>query len=471
LQVPQRRLWSWAAAAVAIGTFFYFAYYRVRYIGGCDSSAYLVESWRLRGLDVGLTREPSVPQQGALVPLCMVEHANVVRSFFPPGFSLLLAGAGLVGLEFYLTPALGALSGLMMFLLARARAGSPLALATMIAWLGTPLALWGSTQVMSDLPAATFLLVAFFAADQKRTLVSGLVVGWAMGVRPETALFLPAIVAFFPSRAEVLQLAQGFVLAILGWLAFLFASFGSLHLPYAGNLAELNGENFGRQATFLIVETARQHAPVVALAVVAIVRSPRTCLPYLLWFVPFIVLHALWRVPYDAWWHARFALPALPALFLLAALGAASLGDALRKGSVRYALGGIVLAGYLAWCFTFPPAGIHRVTDWDAHYASESRRVAARLPKEALVGAVTYSAPLRYYGRVETFLWCHVDAPALIRWALDVGRPVYAVLEGPVDLCEGRYSSLLPSLELISVDDLSYGRRLVQLTRAGRGAP
>ena len=468
MEVPQRRLWSFAAAVVAIGSFFYFAHYRVRYFGGCDASAYLVESFRLRGIDAGLTRDPSVPQQGALVPLCMVEHAGVVRSFFPPGFSLLLAGAGLLGLEFYLTPALGALSGFLVFLLAVPRAGAPLALATMVAWLATPLALWGSTQVMSDLPASTALLAALFMADHKKTLAAGLLAGLAMGVRPETALFMPALIAFLPSRAEMMRLALGLLLAVLTWLAFFVASFGSLHLPYSGNLAELNGENFGRQFAFLLVETARQHAPVVALAIVALVRAPRASLAYVLWFAPFVVLHALWRVPYDAWWHARFVLPGLPALFFLAALGAASLRDAFGKDVVRHAIGAIILGGYVVWCFTFAPAGIHRVTDWDERYADESRRVAARLPKEALVGAVTYSAPLRYYGHVETFLWCHEDAPALIRWALDVGRPVYAVLEGPIELCEGRYTSLLPTLDLTLIEELSVDRRLVQLSRAGR---
>jgi hypothetical protein len=305
-------------------------------------------------------------------------------------------------------------------------------------------------------------------ADHKKTLTSGLLVGLAMGVRPETALFVPALIAFLPSRAEMMRLASGLLLAVLAWLTFFVASFGSLRLPYSGNLAELNGENFGRQLAFLLVGTARQHAPIVALAMVALVRAPRASLAYVLWFAPFVVLHALWRVPYDAWWQVRFVLPGLPALFLLAAIGAASLRDAFGTDAVRYPLGATILGAYVVWCFTFAPAGIHRVTDWDERYASESRRVAARLPREALVGAVTFSAPLRYYGRVETFLWCHVDAPALIRWALDVGRPVYAVLEAEVDLCEGRYASLLPSLDLILIEELSAGLRLVQLSRAGR---
>jgi hypothetical protein len=465
LEVPRGRLWSLTAAAVAAASFFYFARYRVSYIGGCDASAYLLESWRLRGLDVGLARDPSVPQQDALVPLCMVEHAGVVRSFFPPGFSLLLAGAGLVGLEFHVVPMLGALSGLLMFLLARVRAGSPLALATMVAWLVAPLLLWGSTQLMSDLPATTCLLGALWFADQKRTFASGLLVGFAMGIRPETVLFLPALAVFSSSRKQLLELALGLVLAGLGWLGFFLLSFGSLHLPYTSNLAELAGENFWQQAAFLLAETVRQHAFIVLLATVACVRLPRVAMPYLLWFAPFIVLHALWRVPYDAWWHARFVLPALPALFLLAAMGAAGARDAFRSDELRYAVGGAVLAVHVVWSFAFGPASIHRSTDWDERYAIDSRRIAKQLPKEALVGAANYSAPLRYYARIETFFWCHPDAPALIRWALDRGRPVYAVLEGNLDLCDGRYAALLPSLDFVPVEELSAGRLLVQLAR------
>jgi hypothetical protein len=266
----------------------------------------------------------------------------------------------------------------------------------------------------------------------------------------------------------VLQLALGLAFAGLGWLAFILASFGSFHLPYMSNLAELNGQNFGRQATFLVAETARQHAPVVALAIVALVRSPRVCFPYLLWFTPFVVLHALWRVPYDAWWQARFVLPGLPALFLLAAFGAACLRDALGTHVRRYTIGGTTLTAYLVFCFTFPPASIHRITDWDEHYARESRRIATRLPKEALVGAINLSAPLRTYGRVQSFFWCHRDAPALIRWALETGRPIYAVLDEPVELCDELYASVLPNLDLIPVDELPSGPRLVQLSRARR---
>src|SRR6185503_561516 len=96
----------------------------------------------------------------------------------------------------------------------------------------------------------------------------------------------------------------------------------------------------------------RQHAPVVALSIVALARRPRAAVPYLLWFAPFVVLHALWRVPYDAWWHARFVLPGLPALFLLAALGGASLHDALRTSVLRLAMAGSVLTAYVVFCVT-----------------------------------------------------------------------------------------------------------------------
>jgi hypothetical protein len=75
---------------------------------------------------------------------------------------------------------------------------------------------------------------------------------------------------------------------------------------------------------------------------------------------------------------------------------------------------------------------------------------------------------MRHYGRVQSFFWCHPDAPALIRWALDSGRPVYAVLQEPVERCDGLYASLLPSLDFASVGELSFRARLVQLSRTRR---
>ncbi|MCA2981140.1 MAG: hypothetical protein INH37_22945, partial [Myxococcaceae bacterium] len=125
----------WVVALVALGLY---AAWRVRWVGGCDATSYLLESYRLRGVEAGLAFDPSVPFPGALAPLCMVEHQGEALTFFPPGYPLLLAAAGLVGLEFHVNPVLAVGSALALFALMRDRAGGWAALALMVAFLASP---------------------------------------------------------------------------------------------------------------------------------------------------------------------------------------------------------------------------------------------------------------------------------------------------------------------------------------------
>jgi hypothetical protein len=472
----RRSRWTWVASVIAIASFCYYAHYRAHFIGGCDSSAYFAESLRMLGHDDFLARDPAVPQQGALVPLCMVDHLGVVRSFFPPGFSILLAAFGIVGLEFHVTALLGALGGFSLFVLARARAGAPIAVATMTAWLVAPLTIWGSTMIMSDVSVAALLLIALALAERGRAFLAGLVMGFALGVRPASMLFLPALVFFvqWPVAPSVgarptalARLVAGGSVAALAWLAFMLVSFGGLDIPYTGNLSIMSGERFGQHTRFFLTEIVTQQAPAAGLAVVALVRSPRGSIPYLLWLVPFVVFHAFWGGPLDAWWQARFIAPALPAIFLLAAVGAATLRDATKAAPRAFAfVGTIGLVLYAAWGLSLSPAKHIRSTTWDERYATGARHVASAVPTDALIGAVTFTMPLRYYGGRQSFTWFDRDAPSLIRWALGAGRPVYAVLDPIEQAVQTDAPALRRELDFTVLEDLGYGVHWMKLSRA-----
>lgn len=171
------RPWTIGAWGVAVTAVVLYGVFRVRFVGGCDSSSYLLEALRIRGLAPGLVLDPSVPMRGPLAPLCLTERDGVVTSVFPPGFPLLLALGSVVGLEFFVTPLLGAASGLALYYIVAMRFHAAIALGTMVAWLGSPLVLLGGTQVMSDFPAAAFSIFALLVLRKERLVLAGALAG------------------------------------------------------------------------------------------------------------------------------------------------------------------------------------------------------------------------------------------------------------------------------------------------------
>jgi hypothetical protein len=260
----------------------------------------------------------------------------------------------------------------------------------------------------------------------------------------------------------------------LGWLVFIRASFGSFDMPYTSNLKEMHGENFGLQLGFLSKETARQATPAVLLAVVALFRAPRTCVVYVVWFLPFLILHALWRNPYDAWWQLRFLASAFPAVFLAAAVGARSLRDSVaalpvstQARAVRYVLGvtgGLALIAYMMWSAFVSDASSLRTHDFDARYPLDVRRVLELVPPDAIIGAREHSTPLRLYGHLQSFEWCHADTPLLVDAALGAGRSVYAIfMLADENGCPEQLLRLRAHRKVQDVAVLPSGSRLVRV--------
>lgn len=428
---------AWIGMAVALFAalaFAYFGYHRIRFVGGCDSASYLAESFRIRGIDVGLTPDRSLGFPDALLPICMVETGGVIHSLFPPGFPLLLAAAGTAQLEFWVTPLLGALSGVALFFMARKRTGDPIAVGVMLAWYAAPMTFWGSTQIMSDYAAASLVSIAVVAASRRMPAVAGLVLGFACGVRPTSALVLPAftLVLASYSRSAWFRAAAGLAVAGLGWVVFVRLAFGSFAFPYASNLDEMTGERLLDQTIFLLKEIVRQDAPIAVLAALALVRAPRRCVTYVVWFLPFLVVHSLWRHQYVWWWHLRFIASGLPALFLAAAEGAKSISEYLTSSRARMqrivaalAVSGMAVYG-ISWARS-PEIEFIGSRHYDEWYLLDSMRIKELAPRDALIGAREHTITLRLYGGLQSFRWCHPDAPSLEKAALAQGRPVYAV--------------------------------------------
>lgn len=161
--------------------------------------------------DWGLRTIKPFPREGAAYDALAQTYYwrdNKLFTRYPPGFSLLLAAAGVVGGEaaqhllnpvLYLLTLL-VLAGLTWTLVRESSPSIALGAAVAAMWLflllPTRVHLWGIT-VARDLPAHMLGLLALTAAARRAPLVSAAALGLGCTVRPDAALYLVSIAAIF----------------------------------------------------------------------------------------------------------------------------------------------------------------------------------------------------------------------------------------------------------------------------------
>lgn len=455
---------GWAAWVLSLSAFVGYAAIRHRYVGGCDTAAYLSMSYVLRGMDAHLQSSMDPAQYPALVPLCHQLVGGKIVGVFPFGYPVLLAIAGAVGVETWINPGLGALGVGLVYLATAPLAGRRIALSLAVLWAVTPIVIWASTQLMSDLPAATLGLLSYVLLSRRSVATSGAVLGFSAGIRPTNLLLLLPLALSQPRPRSLIRLAVSTAAVSLAWILLGWALIGHV-LPTqytSDNWHNLGLERFGAQLLFLVSETASALWPMVALALVGLWRRPKRCAPLLIWLAAFILLYACWRHPYDAWWRTRFVLPAYPAIFLMAAHGAAELAAWLDHRWRRACSYGALLAiGALAY-HNLAFADRHGLvtTRGERAYYEDARRVAAQVPRDSLVGAINFTIPLRLYAGLESFDYRRPSAVALVEAATRAGRSAYAVIEPDMFEHEG-VRALQERFRFVSVANLTCWHGLV----------
>jgi hypothetical protein len=450
-------LLAWGRLLPALGFLLYalfLAHYMGVFAGGADSSGYLNNARLLAEgrVTAPMQRVPD-PRPETLpsytdVPLGFSPNRDHVtlNPVYPLGLPLLIAGMTLLAGWAHgpgLAMGLQALLGLwLVHQLARS-----MGLGAGLAWLGTlllavsPLYIYVSLQVMSDMPALVWVTAAVYYAwiSRDRTwlaLLAGMALAMAVLVRPSDLLaFVPVALALgFSLRRWLLLIVGGLPGAIFLSLSNL-AAYGSIFTTGYGSVAT----EFSRQ----VVPNTLVHfaiwlpvllTPLIVLALgLPALRRHRSLPTALLatWALIFPAFYVFNIHAHEVWWYLRFLLPSFPPLIVAAMLVADSLIARWRLPRRPWWL---AMAGALA-IFN----GIAWTRHLDARHLDYSEKVYSEacawlrghLPANAVVATMQISGALFYYTDYTLVRWDMISPADFQRIAAActaAGRPIYAVL-------------------------------------------
>jgi hypothetical protein len=391
-------------------------------------------------------------------------------SGFPPGYSILLAAGGLVRSEFWVTPMVGALSGKLLHDVLAREGSRPVALALSLLWFCCPLVIQHAVDMMSDLPAAVALIASYALLTTGRIRAGALVLGLSSMIRPTNMLFVAGAVLLLQKDHRSLSTFLGWCgLGVLCCLAAHVFVWGEPLSPlYRKHLHVVTLKTFRTQFGSYALETAKHLGPILLPAFFEAFRAPRKAAPEMAWIAAFFLTYSLAGPFTIDWATTRFLLPCFPAFFVLTARGIERLRSHVQHSSagLRFAVGSAAFMTVASWAgFSLARSGDVMALQIRPRTNPVCDELEAILPKNALVGALEFTAPLRGYSGFETFTWAHPEAPAFVRSELSTGRPVFLLVpHGQLETKEtdpgiGRFAI---HFELERKKDLSWDYRIYQ---------
>jgi hypothetical protein len=450
-------LFSRASLLPALG-FLLYALLLARHMGACaggsDSSGYLNNARLLAHGHVAIPQRlmPGLPPDAlpsyTLVPLGFIPNADRVTMTptYPVGLSVLvMAASGLVG--WHLGPGLvmgvQALLGLwLVYRLAHA-AG----LETGWAWLAalllavSPLYLFMSLHLMSDMPALVWVTAAVLCAWESRArprlaLAAGAALAVAVLVRPSNVLagVAVALALGFAVRRWLLLIAGGLPGAVF-WAFYNKAAYGKFFATgYVGLLSEFGRVYAPGTLLHYAIWLPVLLTPLVllSLGLPFLWRRQPVWTPLLgAWALVFLVPYLFYSHTHEAWWYLRFLLPAFPPLIVAALLVTRALLVRFRPSFRVWwlAIAGVSIVVYgQGWS--------HRLYAWSSGrgekvYPEAAAWMQERLPANAVVATMQTSGALLYYTGFTFFRWDMIGPDEFQRIATacaTAGRPLYAAL-------------------------------------------
>jgi len=410
-----------------------------RHVGACDWYGYYEQARLLLRGTVQLETAVSPATFAAIVPMGFEPAGDHAVPQYPPGYPLLLALFMAVGLQFEAAPFFGLLSCLLLYQILRTEKIPPwLAALFTVAWAFNPIVFFGATSLMSDLPAACFVMLAYLAWRRDWLWLSALALGYAVIVRPTNALFVLFLLPVVHREGRFWPYLWRLALPCVVYAAYNWALYGA---PWRTGYTDIRGDlvagQFWDRAWFYFKQTSRQLTPLLLLLVpLAWYRRGWRQLYWLLGFAALFVFYSFWRSGGDLWWWTRFLLPAYPALYLFSALGFLHLHETL---TTRWGRGGVYLSVLLLAALALVPLcqidyGQRRGDLWVKNRALEYQQVsehcARLLPPGTWVGSVEFAGAMRIYTpALVPFVPVRAYGPELVDHALAQGHPVALLIE------------------------------------------
>jgi hypothetical protein len=431
-------------------------------VGGSDSSGYANTAKMIAGGHIVAPVEGpgrlDLPDRfnRAFIPLAFEpgQQPRTMVPYYPPGYPLHLAAAGVFGGWEYAPFLVSPLAALLLlwatYALARELSLSrPLASIASAILGGCAVLLFQAVQPMSDVVAAAWATASvLFALRARRrdawAVLSGAALGMAVLTRPTNILLVVPLAFALPWRPKAVTL---FAAAGLPFAAFHMAwnakAFGSpWRTGYSGQLDGFAWGNFPERFVHYGRTLGQMFSPLVPLgwlgAGVDRLLPGRDRALLLAWFASYFGLYCFWG-PYETWWYARYLLPALPAL-VIAAVAVAR--DLLRRlagvspGPLRTRL---ALAGAVLLFAVVALAERRSIRDWKPLEITEGQRifplsmdlVRSQVPDRSLIVSMDLSGALRYYTNFQPVRWDWLEPAdfAVVRAkAESKGYRLYALL-------------------------------------------
>ncbi len=315
-----------------------------------------------------------------------------------------------------------------------------------VAMLATsPLLLWGSLIVMSDVLATCLaiwvLLCALRSRKSKRAaLLCGVFLGWAVLVRPSNVLLFGAVVvALLQGRANWKRWALGIVGGLPAFFLFLWSNWKLYGDPLQsgyGDLWSLFSWAYGPETLLHYGRTLLYAVFVLVLPTAIAGASKWRSGPVRLllsWAIPVFAFYAFYLFTSQTWWFLRFILPALPALALLSAIFLEEWSSKVlpekRQSWLALALAGASVVAAIYWEGRL---NIFGEQDFERRYAKECSWANANLAANTLVVCMQPSGSFYYYTDFPVFRWdlAKQDAnwASLLQASRASATPVVAVL-------------------------------------------
>jgi hypothetical protein len=429
-------------------------HYSAPYAAGSDSSGYLNSARLLSqgNLSVPMRQVPGLnPETLSIYTYCPLgfnprpDYATLVPSY-SIGLPLLLAFVA-QGVGWNLGPLLAMVLHALFGLWLVYRLGRELGLEPGWAWVGplllaaSPLYIYMSLVVMSDVPATVWVTAAVLAAWKSRerpglAALAGASLSLALLLRPTDLLaFIPMAIALGFSMRRWLLLAAGglpgaIILGVVNHVAygrFLTTGYGDLSTLFSARNVPMTMVHYAVWMPALFT-------PLVVIAVGLPALRPvrlRAVAVLAAWVFAFFAFYLFYDCTHESWWYLRFILPATPPLLVAALLVGRAAAERLRLTPRAWWLGLAVLLAVVSGSAWFRHFDLSFTRSNERCYPDSTAWMRSHLPANAVVASMQTSGALLYYTDFTFFRWDMVSPADFQRIATAcaaAGRPLYASL-------------------------------------------